>query len=748
MRFLASPVFRPHRLALAACVAVSAIYPQWSAAQASQAEDDVTLGEVTVTATAEDQLKQAPGVSIITAEDIDERPPANDLSELIRTMPGVNLTGNSSSGAYGNNRQIDLRGMGPENTMILIDGVPVNSRNSVRMGRNGERNARGDSNWVPASAIERIEVLRGPAAARYGSGAAGGVINIITKKPTKALEGSVTAYTLVPQDGDFSSTRRLGANLSGPISENLSFRLYASAAKTDADAPDINAVAVDEDSTPPAGREGVRNRDINGLLRWDLTREHVLEFNAGFSRQGNIYAGERLFDGSNAVMQELANAGIETNRMLRNTASVTHRGDYGEGRTSRVTLSFEQTRNTRVNEGLAGGGEGSITNPDNRSTSKLKQYFASGEYHTPVKLGQIDQMVTLGFEYRSENLNDPYATARGQTLNNNTNATSKSSTKALFIEDNMALTDALVLTPGLRFDHHDKFGGNWSPSLNASYDVSQTVTLKGGIARVFKAPNLFQSNPNYLYTTGGNGCPYLPDGTRVQGPCYIFGNEELDPEISVNKELGVAFNKDGWGAGLTYFHNDYKNKIIADMGDQDIPEFINIGGSNVRPFEWVNTGAAIIRGLEGNLNIPLLGQAGETLKLNNNFTYMLESKNKNTGQPLSVIPKYTINSSLDWKATDQISVLATGTFYGRQKPRNYNPANATAITGDALNIRGSYAIYGLSAGYQLSKAFHVRAGVNNLFDKRLYRESSGSSQGAATYNEPGRTYFLTLVGNF
>ena len=71
--------------------------------------------------TAEEELRQAPGVSTITAEDLRDRPPANDISDLVRRMPGVNLTGNSASGAYGNNRQIDLRGMGAENTLILID---------------------------------------------------------------------------------------------------------------------------------------------------------------------------------------------------------------------------------------------------------------------------------------------------------------------------------------------------------------------------------------------------------------------------------------------------------------------------------------------------------------------------------------------------------------------------------------------------------------------------------------------------
>lgn len=89
--------------------------------------------------TAAEQTRQAPGVSVITAEDIAKRPPANDLSDIIRTQPGVNLTGNSSSGQRGNNRQIDIRGMGPENTLILVDGKPVSSRNAVRYGWRGER---------------------------------------------------------------------------------------------------------------------------------------------------------------------------------------------------------------------------------------------------------------------------------------------------------------------------------------------------------------------------------------------------------------------------------------------------------------------------------------------------------------------------------------------------------------------------------------------------------------------------------
>ena len=183
---------RPLALVLSSCLSVST----WAA-------DEVTVDdgeEMVVHATAEQELKQQPGVSIITAEDIKKEPPVNDLSAIIRKMPGVNLTGNSASGSRGNNRQIDIRGMGPENTLIMIDGVPVTSRNAVRYSWRGERDTRGDSNWVPAEMVERIEVIRGPAAARYGSGAAGGVVNIITKRPTNDWHGALSLYTNQPEN--------------------------------------------------------------------------------------------------------------------------------------------------------------------------------------------------------------------------------------------------------------------------------------------------------------------------------------------------------------------------------------------------------------------------------------------------------------------------------------------------------------------------------------------------------------------
>jgi len=112
--------------------------------------DKKLRAEDTIVVTAAMQNLQAPGFSSITAEDIKKHPPARDINKFMITMSGVNMTGNSTSGQRDNNRQIDIRGMGPENTLILIDGIPTSSRNSGLQGWRGELDTRGDTAWVAA----------------------------------------------------------------------------------------------------------------------------------------------------------------------------------------------------------------------------------------------------------------------------------------------------------------------------------------------------------------------------------------------------------------------------------------------------------------------------------------------------------------------------------------------------------------------------------------------------------------------
>ena len=109
---------------------------------------DLTLGDDsgyelgTIVLTAEEQIKQALGTSTITAADIEKQPVVNDVAEIIRKMPGVNLSGTSPSGQRGNQRQVDIRGMGPENVLILIDGKePTDSQKSTTEASSDTRSA-------------------------------------------------------------------------------------------------------------------------------------------------------------------------------------------------------------------------------------------------------------------------------------------------------------------------------------------------------------------------------------------------------------------------------------------------------------------------------------------------------------------------------------------------------------------------------------------------------------------------------
>ncbi|MFE8148253.1 TonB-dependent siderophore receptor [Brenneria goodwinii] len=735
-----------------------------AAATQQTQQDTASDSSDTIVVTAAEQTRQAPGVSTITAEDISKRPPANDLSELIRTMPGVNLTGNSTSGQRGNNRQIDIRGMGPENTLILVDGKPVSSRNSVRYGWRGERDTRGDANWVPADLVDRIEVLRGPAAARYGNGAAGGVVNIITKQPTQEWHGSWNTYFNAPQHKSEGATKRTDFSLMGGLTDNLSLRLYGNLNKTQADARDINEAYKSERtgsyaSSVPAGREGVRNKDLNALLRWDITEQQSLEFEAGVSRQGNIYAGDTQNTNSNALV--VGNYGRETNRMYRQNFAVTHRGYWDNGVSSTSYLQYERTHNTRIAEGLAGGVEGifDTTAPNEYRTIKLDTLTGHSEVNIPFE-AYFNQTATLGMEVSDQRMKDPASTSYDISAigaiegyaSNNRDSNIDAQIFSLFAEDNVELTPSTMLTPALRFDHHSIVGNHWSPSLNLSQGLGEDFTLKMGIAAAYKAPNLYQLNPNYLLYSRGQGC-YLING--ASNNCYLIGNEDLKAETSINKEIGIEFKRNGYQAGITYFRNDYRNKIEAGL----VPTGTTTNGTT-NVFQWENIPRALVEGLEGTVNIPVT----ETLQWNNNLTWMLRSKNKTTGDYLSITPEFTLNSSLNWQATEDLSFLTDLTWYGRQKPKKYNYRGLPASGGELTEL-SPYAIVGLSSTYRFNKHLSLTGGVNNLFDKRLFRKGNASAgctvaadgscsaitiggAGAATYNEPGRTFFLSVNTSF
>lgn len=702
----------------------------------------------TIVLTAEEQIKQSLGASIITKEDLEKLPVVNDISEYVRRMPGVNLTGNSATGQRGNNRQIDIRGMGPENTLILVDGKPITSRNSVRYGWRGERDTRGDSNWVPADAIESIEVLRGPAAARYGSGAAGGVVNIITKKVTNELHGSLEHYYNAPEDKKEGDSYRTTATLSGPIIKDvLGFRLYGSQNKTQPDALDLNR-SID---SVAAGREGVKNQDAGLRLAWQLNDDQSIILDTAFGRQGNRYSGDSQNNNdpyAKAILKELY--GTETNTMYRDSYALTHEGNWAWGK-NKLVAQYDKTKNKRYIEDLGGSTEGSISNIGEKQTSELNTLRLNGEVNIPFEF-YVPQNLTAGVEWVDDKFTDPASTRATTTVDlasagiilPNDRTEMKSHIFSTYIEDNIDISDQTNVVAGLRYDDHSKSGSNWSPSLNITQKLGEHWKLKGGVARAYKAPNMYQNAEGYMITTNGNGCPKdLP--TSVQ--CYLFGNETLKPETSINKEIGVEYEKDIVKASLAWFRNDYKNKIAAG---QIQSAFISKGNGVTRDtviLKWENVPEALVQGIEGSI-----GLSWDNIHWTNNFTYMMDSKDKSTGNPLSLVPVYTINSIFEYDVTDKLDVNFVYTQYGRQSSRTVAEMRLENGTGSGglestlkPSVVKSYGIAGINVGYKLSNNLNTRIGISNLFDEQKLRDSNSTSQ---TYNEPGRAYYASLKYQF
>ncbi|MBN0517163.1 TonB-dependent receptor, partial [Pseudomonas aeruginosa] len=101
------------------------------------------------------------------------------------------------------------------------------------------------------------------------------------------------------------------------------------------------------------------------------------------------------------------------------------------------------------------------------------------------------------------------------------------------------------------------------------------------------------------------------------------------------------------------------------------------------------------------------------------------------GDRLSVIPQFTLNSTLSWQVREDLSLQSTFTWYGRQKPKRFN-YKSEAVSGSELNEVSPYNIVGLSATWDVNKNLSFTSGIDNLFDIRHYRAGNAQTTGNAT----------------
>ena len=193
---------------VAVCV-MAALAAQVMAAQAANKEDVIV---VTTASGFQQKIEDAAAtISVVSREQLEDKA-YRDVTDALKDVPGVVVTGGGSSS------DISIRGMDPKYTMILVDGKRVASRET----RPNSDNSGIEQGWLPPlTAIDRIEVVRGPMSSLYGSDAMGGVINIITRKAQGEWHASVRTDATITESKDSGNTGQGSFFAAGPLVDNL-----------------------------------------------------------------------------------------------------------------------------------------------------------------------------------------------------------------------------------------------------------------------------------------------------------------------------------------------------------------------------------------------------------------------------------------------------------------------------------------------------------------------------------------------
>lgn len=413
-------------------------------AMAAQADDDddtdeIPATEMTVTAprpagVPQDRVSGAE--TTVTAQDIEEQQ-IRRLEEVLELVPGLSISGQRG---LGQPQTIGIRGLGPRNTRVFIDGIEVSDTSSAQSQYEISDHALSD--------IARIEVLRGPRPGRFGADTGGGVINITTKRPTEPFGGEASV-----EYGSYNTTRLRGSvhGLQGPVD----FRLSASGTISDGFS-DFN-----ED-------RGGRTEDpfwswtlggAVGLAVTDDLRVDVI----------GRYLREELNYDSNT--RDTTWNRDESERFLRGQVTLETLDD-----TLVHTLGLADTFTTRQywGEGTKGdtfdGGKTRLDYVANWAASDRIAVEAGAD----VTRERMEQH-TPGFA--------PLTPDMESTLWRG----------GAFLTLGVTPVDGLDLAGSARVDRHESFGSEVTYRLSAAYTIAPTgTTLRGSYATAWQTPSLYE----------------------------------------------------------------------------------------------------------------------------------------------------------------------------------------------------------------------------------------------------------------
>ncbi|WP_026803789.1 TonB-dependent receptor domain-containing protein [Aliarcobacter lanthieri] len=648
----------------------------------------------------------AASISVITAEEI-EKKSYTDVTDVLKNVPGVYVNGG------GSNQSISIRGMSSDYTLYLIDGRPM--QDNQAFSPNGSHAGNPINFLPPLEAIERIEVIRGPASSLYGSNAMGGVINIITKKHADKVTANINVEYLKAASSNKvnNDSRNVSAFVNVPLVDNL-LSVQLTAGLLDTDESDFKSSgALKAGSDPDYKRQNVGGKFILTPNEHNtITAGYTYKVQERTSNPGKSIAAEGSFrgnvnngysvDGNGNIFDSSGRAvgwdgilsmgtitGKQKNspsyqKSINYNYDLTHELKYDEFLVNSY-LTYEKSENpTRANARTGNGIEMSTVTANTQGT-----YFFD------------TNSLTIGANYKKENLEDGATNAIMVG-----GVTDDSITKmeryqwALFAEDTWSVTDDLALTLSGRFDRNEFFGSNFSPKAYAVYSLTDNLNLKGGVTTGYKAPSLRQAAPDFAGISGGGGAPVA-----------MVGNPDLEPEKSRNYELGFAYDNDdlGLAGSLMVFQTDYKNKVQSKDGTDILPgdtkQYLYKGeyyGGGVKFYE--NVDKAEIKGLELTTDWNIL----DNLKYRHSYTYT-DSEQKTgaaKGKPLNNISKHMFNAGLDFDVTSKILLWTQVNYRGE-----------TSGSGTSNNKIPSYTFVDLGGVYKYDKNLSFNAGIYNVSNK-------------------------------
>lgn len=718
------PRIRRTALVLALAFPMSAALAQSSTSQ--------QLGEVVVSASGfEQEIKNAPAsISVVTRQELETKR-FRDLAEALQDVEGIDVRGGTGKTGGLN---ISIRGMPSEYTLILIDGRRQNTAGDVTPNGFGDALT---SFIPPISAIERIEVIRGPMSTLYGSDAMGGVVNIITRKVAPEWGGSLGLETGIPESGDEGSTQKINLYANGPLVQDLLGIAVRGNVFHRAESERVWSTGNTRDPAPTATRQHTIGTRLT--LTPNKNNDIWLDLEQGRTWYDNddcrLGARDRLNCATGATTAN-ATGYQDDMRFNRDQVAIGHssRLPFGLFESSLMHTVTETIGRTIPTDARPGGN----SHPEVGTDRKLETTNLVFDTKLIAPLGE-SHVATVGAQWWEAELVDGL-------LSENHEQTMWS----LFAEDEWRLTNSLAATFGARYDHHDAFGAEVSPRVYLVWNATDLWTVKGGVSQGFKAPRLNQLIDGV-------------SGISGQGTNINIGNPNLKPETSTSTELGVLFdNLRGVSASATLFHNEIKDKI--GTGGDCATNFISSCSANPTATYSINNDEAKTWGLELTSRVQL----AERWALNLNYTWT-DSEVTQAGREngkLSDTAKHIANAQLRWNATEKLDLWLRGEYRGKSRRFDGDPDNLTGnnrLEYEALGDLKGYSLFHLGGAYKVSRNVTINANIFNLFDKdfldcKPWTNTAGVAQLGCSYFKTaaatkgtvpsGRTFWLAANFNF